>query len=236
MRNRIVAAAVVLALTTLSPRAWADQVHQVLFNISGLQSGPSNLRAPRGGPVTDSGGPVDGMQGEVDDGVFGPLAIIGGALSFATPNPTSVVDFPPGYFNYFAAGGGSLTLTGSVLGLTAGSSLLTATFAPAIPPPYPSTTNVFVDPTSGLIDFAGLLNVTWVNPVLLSDLGAGNINYFGFGTVSVTQSRNGDGSLGTVRGITALLVVTPEPGTAFLFGAALLGIMAGWLRRGWRQV
>ena len=235
-KNRILAAVAVLALSTLSPRVWADQVHVVQFNISGLQSGPSNLLAPKGRPARDSGEPVNQMQALVDDAVFGPLSISGGALSFVTPNPTSVVDFPPGYFNYFAAGGGSLTLTGSVLGLTAGSSLLTATFAPAIPPPYPSTTNVFVDPTSGLIDFAGLLNVTWVNPVLLSDLGAGNINYFGFGTVSVTQSRNGDGSLGTVRGITALLVVTPEPGTAFLFGAALLGIMAGWLRRGWRQV
>ena len=168
------------------------------------------------------------MQGEVDDGSFGPFAISSGALSFATPNPTSVVDFPPGYFNYFAAGGGSLTLTGSVFGLPNGSSLLTATFAPAIQPPYPSTTSVFVDPTSDLIDFSGLLNVTWVNPTLLSDVGADNISYLGFGTLSVTLSRSPDGSVNTVSGITALLAVTPEPDTAFLLGTALLGTLAAW--------
>ena len=233
-KNRILAAVAVLALSTLSPRVWADQVHVVQFNISGLQSGPSNLLAPNGRPARDSGEPVNQMQALVDDAVFGPLSISGGALSFVTPNPTSVVDFPPGYFNYFASGGGTLALTGSVLGLPDDSLLMTATFAPAIPPPFPSTTSVFVDPTTGLIDFSGLLNIISVNPMLLSDLGAGDVSYQGFGTVAVTRSLNTDtGSLGTVTGITALLIVTPEPGTAFLSGTALLGIVAGW-RRGSR--
>jgi hypothetical protein len=218
----------------LSPTAWADQIHKVQFNFSAVQSGASNLSAPRGGPVSDSGVPIDQMQGEVEDGVFGPVVISGGALNFATPNPTSVADFPPGYFNYYAAGGGSLTLTGSVFSLPAGSSLLTATFAPAIPPPYPSTSNVFVDPTSGLTEFTGLLNVTWVNPMLLSDLGAGGISYVGFGNMDVTQSRNTDGSLNTETGITAILFVTPEPGTARLLGTALLGVgLLGLTARRW---
>ena len=232
MRNRIIALVAVLAVTALGSTARADQVHQVQFNFSGVKPGLSNLSAPRGAPVSGSGLVADQMQGEVDDDTFGPLAITGGTLSFATPNPTSVVDFAPGYFNYFAAGGGILTLTGSAFGLPDGSTLLTATFAPAIPPPFPSTSNVFVDPTSGLIEFSGLLNVTWVNPTLLNDVGAGGINYVGIGTMDVTLSQSPDGSLNTETGITALLTVTPEPGTAGLLGTAVLGIVVGWRCRG----
>ena len=166
----------------------------------------------------------------------GPFSISGGALNFTTPDPTSVdnTSFYPAYFNYYAAGGGTLSLTGSIFGLPDGSPLLAATFAPADTRPYGAVTTAFVDPTVDLVDFSGLLTVTWVNPVLLTDLGAAGFSQ-GFGSIGVTRYRNADtGSLDTLTGMT-LSVTTPEPATAFFLGTGLLCIVARWRCPGRRK-
>jgi len=229
MRNHIVVAVTFFALAAASQSAWADEEAQI--DIRGTQSGQSNLKAPLGGRVSDSGEPVDFMQAIVNDVPQGPFSISDGAFSFKTPKATSVdlSYYPPAYTNFYAAGGGSLTLTGSIFGLPDGSPLFTATFAPEIPPPYGAVTSAFVDPTVDLVAFAGLLTITWTNPELLNALGIGDFPGDGDGSISVTRYRNGDtGSLGTLTGFTLQLdgpVATPEPATAFLLGAGLLGIM-----------
>lgn len=231
-RNRILFAVVVFALAAASQSTWADET-QISF--SGVQSGRSNLLAPVGQAVSDSAEPVDQMAAIVNDVPTGPFSISGGALSFNTPKATSVDStFSPAYFNYYAAAGGTLTLTGSIFGLPDGSTLLTATFAAAIPPPYGATTNAFVDSTVGLINFSGLLTITSVNPVLLSDLGAGSFGDQSFGSIGVTRSPNADtGGLDTSTGITLELLsveAVPEPSSFALLGTGILGL-AGILRR-----
>src|SRR5215472_11842034 len=152
MRNHIVATVVVVALAALSQSAWADEEAQV--DIRGTQSGQSNLKAPLGGQVRDSGEPVDFMQAIVNDVHQGPYSISDGALSFTTPRATSVDGaLAPAYFNYYANGGGTFTLTGSIFGLPGGIPLFTGEFAPKENRPYGAITTVFVDPTADVVDF-----------------------------------------------------------------------------------
>jgi len=234
MRNRIFVALAVFALAVATQSVWADGVQ---LNFSGVQSGQSNLLAPLGKTTSDSAEPVDQLDAIVDDVGKGPFSISGGALSFSTPNATSVdVTLLPAYFNYYSAVGGTLTLTGSIFGLPNGSPLLTAKFAIPNPPSYAATTNVFVDPTADVIDFGGLLSISWVSPVLLSNLGADDT--FGsqsFGSVSVVRYHNAaTGSLDTLTNVTVLLapeVAAPEPATFVILGAGLFAVSA---RRRWQ--
>lgn len=229
--NRILFALAVFALVAASQSAWADETQ---INFSGVQLGRSNLLAPLGQAASDSAEPVDQMAALVSDAPKGPFSISGGALSFSTTKATSVATtFSPAYFNYYATAGGTLTLTGSIFGLPDGSPLFTATFAAAIPPPFGATTTAFVDPTVDLIQFGGLLSITWVNPVLLSDLGADDV--FGdqsFGSIGVTRFRSADtGSLDTSTAITLFLVpeeTTPEPTTFVLLGTGLFAMASRW--------
>lgn len=59
MRNRILVAVAVFALTAASQSVWADEAQ---IDIRGTQSGRSNLLAPLRGAVSDSGEPVNFMQ------------------------------------------------------------------------------------------------------------------------------------------------------------------------------
>jgi hypothetical protein len=216
-------------LAATSQIAWADEAQ---LNIYGVQLGESNLSVPLGGVGSDSAEPMNQMQAIVNDVPAGPFAISGGSLSFATPNPTSVdTSFSPAYFNYYGLGGGSLTLTGSAFGLPDGSTLLTATFAPKQMRPYGAISTVFVDPTVDLVDVAGLLSITWVNPALLNGLGIGDFPGTGDGSLAVSRSRDpGTGSLDTASGLVLQLdgpaAPAPEPASAFLLGVGFLSLAA----------
>src|SRR5712692_2802068 len=115
-------------LVLMGSLARAD-VAQIQF--WGSQTGRSDLAAPQGGPVSDSGEPIDSVQSFVNGNLVGPFAIAGGTLDFKTPDATSVnlSFFPPAYINSYADAGGSFSLSGSLFGLPADSALLTATFA-----------------------------------------------------------------------------------------------------------
>ncbi len=203
------------ALALIGRPAWAD-VAQIQF--FGSQTNQSGLGAPQGGPVSDSGEPIVSVQSLFDEGIVGPFAISGGILDLKTPDATSVdlSFFPPVYINSYAAAGGSLALTGSLFGLPDDSTLLTATFAGG-------STSAFVDPTVDLIAFSGQLRVTWISPVLLSNLGLRAAATHGDGSIVVTRFQSGD-SLSTFTSVS--VTPSPEAGTLILFGSGMVAVGA----------
>jgi len=145
------------------------------------------------------------------------LTIGAGNLSFTSPGATSSFDDPPGVIDKFDNPGGSFIITGVVPGLWTPTTLLGGTFLAGGRGDYHTWGEIFQSP----------IDVTFVNPTLLDDLGMSGSTPYGYGTLVDAVYFNGPGQDWSVQ---VTYAPSPEPGSLMLLGSGVVGI-GGLLRK-----
>jgi uncharacterized repeat protein (TIGR03803 family) len=181
----------VFVLTLLSLTSYAQTI-TLTFQLTCDKGAPgcpnSNLVVARQvGQVASDNVEIATVISDVP-GFTSPVPVTDGLLNWTSTPATNVFcDFTKIRSDYFdcyatyASPGGSTSVTGSVFGLPEGSTLLTASFFGG------ATSSSELDPD---IDqgFSAGISITYVNPVLLANLGMAGLPNSGTGTLSDTFS------------------------------------------------